>query len=314
MHRYGFILLLLCLPLYSQDSATVERDIRSAMAHSLFRSQPITVSAAISLGEKQVGTYRLIWNSNEDWADRVDIGERTSLTLARGNRQYHKRNTPADNPWAGLVENAFEPQQLWHDGSEWSFIKSSKSKVDDVPCECGEFESKQKNRLRVCISVARKELMSISSPKIDYSNFIDWNGGRYPKRFTVLDSKGDNGRLLTVTIGSFGVNGKVPEPEAGMEESVNCAPSAVSGGQLKQRIPPTYPGPALMGRIQGAVYIDAEIRTDGSVNIKSATGHPMLADAAKAAVSGWKYKPYSCSGTPIAMPTVITVNFSLVGF
>ena len=142
MHRYFFFVMLLCSPLFSQDSASIEQDVRAAMSHSLFRSQPITIEAAISAGGKQIGGYRLIWHSNEDWADRVDLKDQTSLTIAKGDRQYHRRNTPADHQWTYLVRNAFEPQLIWRGGSELKFTKSSKSKIEGIPVECAEFEAK----------------------------------------------------------------------------------------------------------------------------------------------------------------------------
>ena len=64
--------------------------------------------------------------------------------------------------------------------------------------------------------------------------------------------------------------------------------------------------------VEGAVELQATIGKSGNmVTVKTLTGDPVLARAAKAAVLQWKYKPYLLNGEPVEIQTQITVNFKL---
>ena len=54
------------------------------------------------------------------------------------------------------------------------------------------------------------------------------------------------------------------------------------------------------------------IRRDGTVrSLEVLTGHPILARAAREAVSEWRYRPTLLSGQPVEVETHITVIFQL---
>jgi protein TonB len=60
--------------------------------------------------------------------------------------------------------------------------------------------------------------------------------------------------------------------------------------------------------------LQAVISKDGSIqNLRVASGHPMLVQAALDAVKQWHYKPYLLNGEPQEVETQITVNFALSG-
>lgn len=86
------------------------------------------------------------------------------------------------------------------------------------------------------------------------------------------------------------------------------------GAILKKKVLPDYPPTAKMARVQGTVEFAVEVGADGRVKkVTPLSGHPMLVEAARAAVSGWEYSPIVCDGMPVPMHTYITVNFGLSG-
>jgi TonB family protein len=86
----------------------------------------------------------------------------------------------------------------------------------------------------------------------------------------------------------------------------------VSEGVLEHQVAPIYPRPAVPLRLEGPVILDATVSENGQLeNIKVASGHAMLAQAAIDAVRQWHYRPYLLNGKPVRMQTRITVNFKM---
>ncbi len=106
----------------------------------------------------------------------------------------------------------------------------------------------------------------------------------------------------------LGNGGNVPKP---VLQTLNIS-QGVSQGLLIQKVQPVYPANALRMHVEGAVELQATIGKSGNmVTVKTLTGDPVLARAAKAAVLQWKYKPYLLNGEPVEIQTQITVNFKL---
>ena len=85
-------------------------------------------------------------------------------------------------------------------------------------------------------------------------------------------------------------------------------------GLLIRQIKPTYPPLAKQTRIQGTVVLQAIIARDGTIQqLRVASGHPILTQAAVEAVQQWRYRPYLLNGEPVEVETQITVNFTLNG-
>lgn len=107
-------------------------------------------------------------------------------------------------------------------------------------------------------------------------------------------------------------NGKViyrdePSAKTGSTLTTNNA-----GGRLLRRIDPIYPETAKSQHIQGAVVLEAQVLSDGTVgNVAILQGDPVLAQAATEAVKQWKYQPYYVKGQPVERQERITVKFSL---
>ena len=95
------------------------------------------------------------------------------------------------------------------------------------------------------------------------------------------------------------------------EGIVKLAPDAVEDS-LVHRVEPEYPEQARQQRIQGPVVLETRINPDGTVgDLKVVSGHPLLADAAMAAVKQWRFRPHSVNGQQVGMETRVTIKFTL---
>ncbi|HVZ59233.1 MAG TPA: energy transducer TonB [Terriglobales bacterium] len=116
------------------------------------------------------------------------------------------------------------------------------------------------------------------------------------------------GSILTQTSKAIAAVPKVETPQ-----KVRVS-QGVAAGNLVRDVKPSYPPLARQARVQGAVVLLAVISKDGSIqNLRVASGHPMLVQAALDAVKQWHYKPYFLNGEPVEVETQITVNFTLSG-
>ena len=108
----------------------------------------------------------------------------------------------------------------------------------------------------------------------------------------------------------------IPEPPKSTEkrEPVIRIPR---GGEVQQanlvhQVKPSYPQPATIMRVQGAVVLEAVIDREGRVtNLRVLSGHPLLVRAACDAVLQWRYRPTLLNGEPVEVLTQVTVNFNL---
>jgi TonB family protein len=91
--------------------------------------------------------------------------------------------------------------------------------------------------------------------------------------------------------------------------------AGVATALLVKKVTPEYPAAARQARIQGQVIMTALINKDGDVeSLALVSGDPALSPSAMEAVKQWKYKPYLLNGTPMAVETQVTVNFSISEF
>ncbi len=109
-----------------------------------------------------------------------------------------------------------------------------------------------------------------------------------------------------------------PPPPPPRELPKPAAPLAVSNLQQQSKlirmIQPTYPPLARQARIQGVVLLHIVVDEQGNViRADVVSGHPLLEDAAVAAVKQWKYSPTILNGNPIKVTTTVSVVFTLQG-
>lgn len=88
--------------------------------------------------------------------------------------------------------------------------------------------------------------------------------------------------------------------------------SGVAEGLKTYDVNPKYPKEARDRGIQGDVFLQAQIDTNGNVSdLKVLKGDPILAEASMEAVKQWKYKPYLLDGEPVLVETTIKITFHI---
>ena len=105
-----------------------------------------------------------------------------------------------------------------------------------------------------------------------------------------------------------------PAPAPAPISSAPKGPIRVGGKVKAPRLisapDPVYPVLARQARISGAVVIDAVIDTQGNVvEMRTISGHPLLAVAAMEALRKWKYEPTILGGEPFPVELLVTITF-----
>jgi protein TonB len=81
---------------------------------------------------------------------------------------------------------------------------------------------------------------------------------------------------------------------------------------LIHRVEPIYPSFARQAHREGTVELRATISTDGTVrDLQVLSGDPVLARAAKDAVSQWRFRPTLLNGVAVEVITFVTVKFHI---
>jgi TonB family protein len=124
--------------------------------------------------------------------------------------------------------------------------------------------------------------------------------------------------LLTGTVrvasGWFPLTG-APAPTTNQEVAQPLkAPIKVGGNvqesKLIHKVEPIYPELALKARVSGKVVLVITVNEGGFVSdVKVASGHPLLDDAAVAAVRQWQYSPTLLNGQPVPVTASVMVTF-----
>lgn len=124
------------------------------------------------------------------------------------------------------------------------------------------------------------------------------------------------GVLGGVLGGILGETRTAPPPPSAPKPVAHRGPYRVGGlvqaPRLLSKIEPMYPPLAREARISGTVVIDCVIDANGDVTqLKLVSGHPLLLQAAFAAVKQWKYSPTLLNGKPVPVEMHVYVTFQL---
>lgn len=109
----------------------------------------------------------------------------------------------------------------------------------------------------------------------------------------------------------------IPAPEPERIEPPGGVYTAVPPGGTQpeelDRVLPRYPAAARRASVQGAVVVRGIVRRDGTIdNVEIIKDLPSgLGDAARQAVSRWRFRPATFRGEPIDVYYTVTVNFRL---
>ena len=107
-----------------------------------------------------------------------------------------------------------------------------------------------------------------------------------------------------------------PQPQVQPPTPPPAGPVRVSEGVQAARLiygpKPPYPPLAITAHVEGRVRMQAIIAPDGTINsLQVMSGPPLLINAARDAVSRWRYQPTLLNGKAVEVITEIDVNFML---
>ena len=110
------------------------------------------------------------------------------------------------------------------------------------------------------------------------------------------------------------IGGILDLSRAGTKNVPPPAPIRVGGNvqsaKLVNRVLPVYPVEAVEEDISGTVRLEATVTKEGTIRgLKVLEGHPLLVEAAMAAVLQWRYRPTYLNGLPVEVITYIVINF-----
>ena len=105
-----------------------------------------------------------------------------------------------------------------------------------------------------------------------------------------------------------------PGPESAQttqeKEPIYHVEGALLGAKLIRAAEPRYPKLPWWAQIKGPVYLRIVVDRSGGVRAAKAIGGPaVLFDAALGAVRQWSYEPTFCSGRPVEVTAIISVDF-----
>ena len=105
-------------------------------------------------------------------------------------------------------------------------------------------------------------------------------------------------------------SGRTPQPP--IESPVTSVGGQLQAPKLVSSPRPGYPPGARTQRVQGVVVVDILVDVTGKVTeMAVVSGHPLLRDAALAALHSWIYEPARLNGRPVAVHERVSVRFAL---
>lgn len=121
-----------------------------------------------------------------------------------------------------------------------------------------------------------------------------------PGGWTLIDGGSGTGKPPTIP----------SKPESPKQPRPVTRTSDVMEAMLIYRVQPVYPPLARAARMSGAVVLHAIIARDGRIrDLEAISGNPLFAQAARAAVREWRYRPTLLNNQPVEVETYITVKF-----
>lgn len=151
----------------------------------------------------------------------------------------------------------------------------------------------------------RFEAIAQAPSEVPMENAIVYGGAAVP---------GPTLRGISTGIPDGVIGGILDLSRAGTKNVPPPAPIRVGGNvqsaKLVNRVLPVYPVEAVEEDISGTVRLEATVTKEGTIRgLKVLEGHPLLVEAAMAAVLQWRYRPTYLNGLPVEVITYIVINF-----
>jgi TonB family protein len=322
--------LLLAVLLVAQSRASSEAASRgtglielASAKMNIFELPSFRMEANLRIdnfGKSLDGTYSLLWNGPEQWREEITLPGYSEVEVGSKDMLYLKRSM-AYMPYRvfqlhstlgfgsiGLPRSSFFNQGPQADEA----IKAvHEKKLAGEKAECLEIRMESGHTREVCVDSKTGALNRAAQHLLD-SDFSPVGEKIFP-RSLVLEQDGKRVVEVHVTELKSGeqLQSSLFEPPQSSVSRHGCM-NPTPGHKIKEVVP-VYPFEDKRFRNQGTVGVYAILDESGTPQDfqKVLTASPGLDKSTIDAIGKWRYAPARCNGTPVAVETVIEVNYTL---
>jgi Gram-negative bacterial TonB protein C-terminal len=260
------------------------------------------------------GHLQLLWQSKRQWRSSIEWGGFKQIRIRNGEMEYTSRNlgyTPiaADNLLSLLYTGAASTSKLTVEKEKFQ----TKNGVS-VICLKTRDEGSFKQFHEFCIDAAlhdalTEEWQDYADHHVEFSNYVDFQGHRYPTHFEELVNAGPLFSATITKLKSAPLDADYLVPPKDAIERRKCEgmrpPIPVT-----KFIPDFVPGPHPQSNDTGIFSV--AVLADGSVGSVEAilTGGKVLDSAVIAALKKAKFKPAMCGNQPVVADITVEMNFN----
>ena len=293
------------------------------------RGQTVPKSENAAQSHLSVADFGLAYPLSNDWVRATELlRKRTESSNPAPNFDIllaavyvPKSNLSADSPFFSVREYR-QPATDCKKNLE-AMIAHSQDKTPRPEGEVQQFSAAGRDYFRVNFGrgvAGRRQCVICTTAN---GHLLVWNAGASNEKgldaivatlnaITALPQQ----RAATESARSSGQKNETSGVERVPSELVTARPERVkvsgeaTDGLLIKKVNPVYPAEARAARIQGTVFLRAEISAEGDItDLELIDGPIELAGSAVVAVRQWKYRPYLLMGQPVAVETQIQVNY-----
>lgn len=311
------------------DAQSAEALVAKARALEDLRldgAKPFLMRATVTVSEKKgapsEGEYGLNWWATDRWQERVKFAD-----FGRGREgvkggYWQSRPTDFQPEAIFNMDRALDPigELRLNPNEMWGKVSEDKNHGDALSCVAVNWKKELTRTL--CFEQSSGKLVRIKyggaalSSTIEYSEFTAFGEKQFPGKI-VMSAKDEP--TVEVSVSKLAaLTAPAPADVAKVSNSefwAQCDGETPAQSRLIKQVQPKYPDESKSNHEQGSVKMYIKIEADGSVTHLRVLSSPAqrLAQAAADAVSQWRYTPTTCSSTPVATESLVTVVFTLGG-
>lgn len=316
-------LVLLSSIIIAQDTAQLAQTIQAANAASDLSSiGPYKLEAAIvwnrGTPDERMGRLAL-YQDHDRFRWELRSGSYGEIHVVLGTKLYSWRNAPTRLP---ALESVPQGHQIWRVplSPTDKLGRSFKMELLGMQANCLSVMSEDAT-YRYCFDPAKNLLIESArikskkpeGPAIEETRYLDYQeieGKHFPRSIHYLMPGTRPVEIENIQITPARLDARVFAIPANAREFETC--DDMQRARLVKSTYPAYPEMARIAHIQGDVLFAAIIGTDGKLqDIRALSGHPLFIESALDAIREWRYRPAACGANPVAVETVVKVQFHM---
>lgn len=286
---------------------------------------PFLLDAAITVfapsGKHEDGEFHLTWKSPEVFRSEITFPDYHELTIGSAGKIWRASNLLYAPYLVFQFSQVMSFPRRLRVRPEEKLKKIKDRRLQGIAEECaGIFPKRTKTPHAFCFDPStgylNKEVDPTWLTTLDFTDYAPVGRNAFPRTLRVFQ---ESQMILQIKVTQLALHPQTAKdaftPLPGMLSPAGpgCRNAPIEPPHAIQQIIPRYPAAALQNRIAGAVFMYAEIGSDGiprGLTILRSPG-PQLSNASLTAVRQWRYRPGSCNGSPVEVRTRVDVHFML---